>query len=96
MSGHNKWASIKHKKGAADAKRGKIFTKIIKEITVAARDGGGDRLHLGHRPRTHRHDGRRDRSDALTSPGRLGAASTTAGPAEAPWPSTCGKGVAYR
>jgi len=42
MSGHNKWSSIKHRKGAVDAKRGKIFTKLIKEITVAARDGGGD------------------------------------------------------
>ncbi|MCD6498313.1 MAG: YebC/PmpR family DNA-binding transcriptional regulator [Deltaproteobacteria bacterium] len=42
MSGHNKWSSIKYKKGAADAKRGKVFTKIIKEITVAARIGGGD------------------------------------------------------
>ena len=42
MSGHSKWASIKHKKGAADAKRGKIFTKLIREITVAAREGGGD------------------------------------------------------
>jgi YebC/PmpR family DNA-binding regulatory protein len=42
MSGHNKWSSIKHKKGAADAKRGKVFTKYIKEITVAAREGGGD------------------------------------------------------
>jgi YebC/PmpR family DNA-binding regulatory protein len=42
MSGHNKWSSIKHKKGAADAKRGKIFSKLIKEITVAARMGGGD------------------------------------------------------
>jgi YebC/PmpR family DNA-binding regulatory protein len=42
MSGHSKWASIKHKKGAADAKRGKIFTRLIKEITVAARLGGGD------------------------------------------------------
>ena len=42
MSGHSKWASIRHKKGAADAKRGKIFTKIIREITVAARTGGGD------------------------------------------------------
>jgi YebC/PmpR family DNA-binding regulatory protein len=41
MSGHSKWSSIKHKKGAADAKRGKIFTKLIKEITVAARMGGG-------------------------------------------------------
>lgn len=42
MSGHNKWASIKHKKSAADAKRGKIFTKIIREITVSAKEGGGD------------------------------------------------------
>lgn len=42
MSGHNKWSTIKHKKGAADAKRGKIFTKLIKEITVAAKIGGGD------------------------------------------------------
>lgn len=42
MSGHSKWASIKHKKGALDAKRGQIFTKIIKEITIAARLGGGD------------------------------------------------------
>lgn len=41
MSGHSKWSSIKHKKGATDAKRGKIFTKLIKEITVAARMGGG-------------------------------------------------------
>ncbi|HSY50796.1 MAG TPA: YebC/PmpR family DNA-binding transcriptional regulator [Thermoanaerobaculia bacterium] len=42
MSGHSKWSTIKHKKGAADAKRGKIFTRIIKEMTVAARLGGGD------------------------------------------------------
>ncbi|HEX7480681.1 MAG TPA: YebC/PmpR family DNA-binding transcriptional regulator [Polyangiales bacterium] len=42
MSGHNRWSSIKHKKGAIDAKRGKIFTKVIKEITVSARLGGGD------------------------------------------------------
>ncbi len=42
MSGHSKWSTIKHKKGAADAKRGKIFTRLIKEITVAARMGGGD------------------------------------------------------
>ena len=42
MSGHSKWHSIKHKKGALDAKRGKIFTRIIKELTVAARAGGGD------------------------------------------------------
>src|SRR5258705_4290493 len=42
MSGHSKWASIKHKKGALDAKRGRIFTRLIKELTVAARAGGGD------------------------------------------------------
>src|SRR5438552_19025505 len=42
MSGHSKWASIKHKKGATDAKRGKVFTRLIKELTVAARAGGGD------------------------------------------------------
>src|ERR1700734_2917452 len=42
MSGHSKWATIKHKKGAAEARRGKIFTKIIKEISVAARISGGD------------------------------------------------------
>lgn len=52
MSGHNKWSKIKRKKGAADAKRSKIFSRIIKELTVAARDGGGDpdgnpRLRLG-------------------------------------------------
>jgi YebC/PmpR family DNA-binding regulatory protein len=42
MSGHNKWSTIKRKKGANDAKRGKIFTKIIKEIIIAAKEGGGD------------------------------------------------------
>ena len=42
MSGHSKWSTIKRKKGAIDAKRGKIFTRLIKEITVAARMGGGD------------------------------------------------------
>ena len=42
MSGHSKWSTIKHKKGAADAKRGKVFTRIIKEMTIAARLGGGD------------------------------------------------------
>jgi YebC/PmpR family DNA-binding regulatory protein len=50
MSGHSKWATIKHKKGALDAKRGKIFTRLIKEISIAAKNGGGDpdtnpRLH---------------------------------------------------
>jgi YebC/PmpR family DNA-binding regulatory protein len=48
MAGHSKWANIKHRKGAADAKRGKIFTKIAKEITIAARLGGGD---AGSNPR---------------------------------------------
>ncbi len=42
MSGHNKWSSIKHQKGKADARRGRLFTKLIREITVAAREGGGD------------------------------------------------------
>lgn len=42
MSGHSKWATIKHKKGATDAKRGRVFTKIIREISIAARTGGGD------------------------------------------------------
>ncbi len=48
MAGHSKWANIKHKKAATDAKRGKIFTRLIKEITVAARIGGGD---AGSNPR---------------------------------------------
>ena len=42
MAGHSKWANIKHRKGAQDVKRGKIFTKIIKEVTVSSRIGGGD------------------------------------------------------
>ena len=42
MAGHSKWANIKHRKAAQDAKRGKIFTKLIREITVSARQGGGD------------------------------------------------------
>ena len=55
MSGHSKWASIKHKKGALDAKRGKIFTRLIKELTVAARVGGAE---SGHEPAAS-HDYRR-------------------------------------
>jgi YebC/PmpR family DNA-binding regulatory protein len=51
MSGHSKWHTIKHKKGAADAKRGKIFTRLIKELTVAARAGGGD-VNMNPRLRT--------------------------------------------
>ncbi len=48
MSGHSKWSTIKHKKAKEDAKRGKIFTKLIKELTVAARDGGGDPASNAH------------------------------------------------
>src|SRR3989449_8276015 len=44
MSGHSKWATIKHKKAATDAKRGRVFTKLIREITIAARVGGGDAI----------------------------------------------------
>jgi YebC/PmpR family DNA-binding regulatory protein len=51
MSGHSKWHTIKHKKGALDAKRGKIFTKLIKEITVAARTGGGGDVNANARLR---------------------------------------------
>lgn len=51
MSGHSKWHTIKHKKGALDAKRGKIFTKLIKEITVAARTGGSGDINLNARLR---------------------------------------------
>ena len=42
MTGHSKWATIKHKKGAADKKRGKLFAKLIRQVEVAAREGGGD------------------------------------------------------
>jgi YebC/PmpR family DNA-binding regulatory protein len=52
MSGHSKWSTIKHKKAAKDAKRGKIFTKLIKEITVAARMGGGGDINSNPRLRT--------------------------------------------
>ena len=45
MSGHNKWSTIKHKKGAADAKRSKIFSKLVKEIQVAVKEGGPDPDH---------------------------------------------------
>ena len=54
MSGHSKWHTIKHKKGAADAKRGKIFTRLIKELTVAARHGGGDPGHESAAAHDHR------------------------------------------
>ena len=52
MSGHSKWSSIKHKKAATDAKRGKIFSKLIKEITVAARMGGSGDLEINARLRS--------------------------------------------
>ena len=42
MSGHSKWSTIKHKKGAADAKRGKVFSKLAKELTISSRISGGD------------------------------------------------------
>jgi len=51
MSGHSKWSSIKHKKAAKDAKKGQLYTKLIKEITVAARMGGGD-INANPRMRT--------------------------------------------
>ena len=57
MSGHSKWANIKHRKAAADAKKGKIFTRLIKEITVAARLGGGD-PHMNPRLRLAMDKGR--------------------------------------
>ena len=63
MSGHSKWATIKHKKGALDAKRGKIFTRIIKEIMIAARNGGDPDAQSaaahGHRRRQSRQHARR-------------------------------------
>ena len=46
MAGHSKWANIRFRKGAQDAKRGKIFTKLIREISVAARTGGGDESQI--------------------------------------------------
>jgi transcriptional/translational regulatory protein YebC/TACO1 len=49
MSGHSKWSSIKHKKAKTDAVRGKVFTKLIREITISAREGGGDRCWPGRR-----------------------------------------------
>ncbi len=58
MSGHSKWATIKHKKAATDAKRGRAFTKVIREITIAARVGGGD-PEFQSAP-AHRHPGRQE------------------------------------
>ena len=63
MSGHSKWATIKHKKGAADKARGKLFAKLIRQVEVAAREGGGDpdiEPHAAH--------------DVPEGPGRVGAA----------------------
>ena len=82
MSGHSKWSTIKHKKAAKDAKRGKIFTKLIKEITVAARMGGGDinanpaAAHRGH----HGASRRACRTTTSTAPSRRAPASSRASP----------------
>ena len=73
MSGHSKWHTIKHKKGAADAKRGKVFTRIIKELTVAARNGGGD-PDMNPRLRTIIADAKRSTCRPTTSSARSGAA----------------------
>ena len=53
MAGHSKWANIKHRKAGQDAKRGKVFTKLIRELTVAARQGGGS--GLGRQPQIKGH-----------------------------------------
>ena len=45
MAGHSKWANIKHRKAAQDKQRGKVWTKLIREVTVASREGGGDQLY---------------------------------------------------
>ena len=73
MSGHSKWHTIKHKKGAADAKRGKIFTRIIKELTVAARAGGGD-PDMNPRLRTIIADAKAENMPPTTSSARFAAA----------------------
>ena len=73
MSGHSKWHTIKHKKGAADAKRGKVFTRIIKELTVAARAGGGD-PDMNPRLRTIVADAKAANMPPTTSSGRSSAA----------------------
>jgi transcriptional/translational regulatory protein YebC/TACO1 len=49
MAGHSKWANIKHRKGRQDAKRGKVFTRLAKEITISAKEGGGD---VGNKSKT--------------------------------------------
>jgi len=64
MSGHSKWSTIKHKKGKADAKRGQLFTKIIRELTQAAREGGGD---ANGNPRLRTAAGRADFRSKLVS-----------------------------
>ena len=82
MSGHSKWSTIKHKKAAKDAKRGKLFTKLIKEITVAAKLGGGD-INANPRLRTAVTDGARRtacRPTTSTAPSRRAPASSRASP----------------
>ena len=72
MSGHSKWATIKHKKGALDAKRGKIFTRLIKEITMAAKSGGGE--HCKENRHHHGDPPDRDRGPDPSSSRSLGEA----------------------
>ena len=93
MSGHSKWHTIKHKKGAADAKRGKVFTRIIKELTVAARDGGGDpdrtRACARSSPRRSRSTCRPTTSSARSSaaPASCPASTTKRSPTRATAPA---------
>ena len=83
MAGHSKWANIKHRKAATDAKRGKIFTRLIKEITVAARLGGGDRVdQSAAAPRHRQGDGEQhaeghDRARGTSAAPASSKASTT-------------------
>ena len=58
MSGHSKWATIKHQKGAKDKARGKLFAKVLRQVEVAAREGGGDRIEQLTFPEHVRHRGR--------------------------------------
>ena len=76
MSGHNKWSTIKHKKAATDSKRSKIWTKIIREITIAARLGGGD---VSNNPRLRTAISTPPSSAASSTPSRPTTLAATAG-----------------
>ena len=82
MSGHSKWHTIKHKKGAADAKRGKIFTRIIKELTVAARNGGGD-IETNPRLRTIVAEAKTSIAPFVAAPAKSPASPTKTSPTKA-------------